>query len=495
MNSSDYQQSPSAGDDTSSNGNNNNNNGRSSPNDTTHDAEPTWHVPRSSKLAPTTAPSFFDQQFPGDNHKLQLRIFNIDGLHPNGNHLTQPMVERVAFGNSECTRLTFNEMLQGGILYFPTEKHATEFLLRAPKVCNFSVVKYHHVNHPNTYFTIVCTPVPDNWHVTDLIDYLNKTWGSDSCHFISGKQYENNSASSKHLYCFINSDNREVCEMLFTISPIRIPGPPGSPPIIVHIDRAPDRRDSVNTFRVTGIPYFMTELAAKQFLAHHANISEHDIDHIYRPKNHVTGEVAEYGYGKATSIEAYDHLMELAFRTIKYMGFEIRVHDIASEKKQKTKQQREQVVGPYRPKDSNSTPVRRLASAQHQVPTSYAAAVTQSAPALMPAAYPAGNHQQVATPPATHNTTCTTTAASTPAASDDTLLRILASIDGIKKDFRLEIEQLRNEIFDQDQGCELASPPPVPPVYSSDTTMSDATAQAPQDDELTLTKKQKTADV
>jgi hypothetical protein len=484
---------------------------------------PAPFVPHSAKnQSLTTSHSPFDPSFTPENFELQVRLMNIDGLHPDNVPLTQPAVERMVFANSECVRMTWNENLQHGIAYFPLAKHASDFLTRAPP--GLTVLKYRHVNHPNTYFTFVVTPLPEGWHVTDVIDFLNQLCRKEGppCNFISGKQYENKSPSSRHFYCFVMADNRDAVELLFTKSPLRVPAPPGHPSFVLHVERAPDRRDSVNTFKLTGLPYFMTELALKQLLAHHACIHVSDIDHIYRPRNHVTGEVADYGYGKALTVDSYDRIIELSFRVISHMGYDIYVHDLTVEKRTKNKQQREQqVTTPYRPQANESvTPSQRrpsphnnnnnYRSAQNNVivPSSYAdiarSPYVAATPALTPT-YSPSSTQRAAVAVTANTTTCTTTtaantafapqsaapvpqAANPDADPNNTLLRILASIDSIKKDLRAEIEQLRDEIFDQEP---VSS---VPPVYISDTPMSDAATHLPQDDEMTLNKKQKTKD-
>ena len=83
------------------------------------------------------------------------------------------------------------------------------------------------------------------------------------------------------------------------------------------------------------------------------------------------------------------------------------------------------------------------------------------------------------------------------------LLRILTSIDSVKKDLRAEIELLHNNIYgDQDLDSKSTICDPPAPVYSNNTPMSDApitaftdVPQSPNDDEMSLTKKQKINDV
>jgi len=332
-------------------------------------------------------------------------------------------------------------------------------------------------------------------------------------------------------------DNREMMEYLMTESLIKVPS---DFIIAFHIERAPDRRDTVNVFKITGIPTSMTELILRQLIAHHAGTDPKNVDYIFHPKNHITGEPADYSYGKALNIEAYDKIIELSFRVLNYNGVEIIIHDITEEKKGKMKQQRmQQITAPYKPtfnnKNNNNNnnnlnylnEQRRISydGARNSPHSSYAAALTTLAQATGSAFFTPSVGTQMTTNTTTPSTTTQTadtypvyfapqagpmpnsfrpvasiTPFPTQVEQTSVLAQIFTSLKGMKKDFRAEINQLRSEFYDKQE--KDYNSPVLPSPYSvlgdatarntPDANMADASQDSDKNDEVTLNKKQKT---
>jgi hypothetical protein len=416
------------------------------------------------------------------NYKAWICIFNFAAFAPTGTRLSQYEVEQICIS---ALRVVWDAEIQLGYGICSSEEEANALLGSSNSV---NLVLYNHVSHPNSYYTICTTALPQGWCLADVLETLNYIYGSPQCNFMSGREYTNKHTTNNYKYAFLFVDNREVCELLIRKRKVQL-----AQTTFIIIKRAPDRHDTSNVLKIQGQPEWYTEQDVQDAVEYYTNVPKTSIDYVFIPEDHESGRRADYCFVKFSFPIAFERAKEYVGETFFFHDHEVHLSDPNEKKKDKARQKSQPVV-PYGHGQGNAFTNNNNVNNNNYVygspnVLSPSGPSTPQAP-LSPFVPNTGSVAPRSTttttlssfPPQRMQQTSTTTAiATTPAAPthdvQSVLTQILISLGEVKQ-IKEELQALRSEIYGgQEQqedagmidapGTPLITPPNSPRAPSS----------------------------